>query len=45
MNLSTDSKKPVGNGIITCFNKKQAKARGFKGREAARAIKSVLSQK
>ena len=45
MNLSTDSKKPVGNGIITCFNKKQAKARGVKGREAARATKSVLSQK
>jgi len=44
MNLSVDSKKPVGNGIITCLNKKQAKARGKKGKEAAQAIISVLSQ-
>jgi len=44
MNISVDSKKPIGNGIITCFNKKQAKLRGKKGKEAARAIKSVLSQ-
>ena len=44
MNLSVDSKKPIGNGIITCLNKKQAKARGKKGKEAAKAIISVLSQ-
>ena len=44
MNISVDSKKPIGNGIITCLNKKQAKLRGKKGKEAARAIKSVLSQ-
>tara|TARA_B100000965_G_C18951258_1_gene481481 strand:+ start:39 stop:419 length:381 start_codon:yes stop_codon:yes gene_type:complete len=44
MNLSIDSKKPVGNGIITCLNKKQAKARGKKGKEAAKAVISVLSQ-
>ena len=24
MNISVESKKPVGNGIITCLNKKQA---------------------
>tara|TARA_Y100001970_G_C14098449_1_gene784073 strand:+ start:752 stop:1132 length:381 start_codon:yes stop_codon:yes gene_type:complete len=44
MKLSVDSKKPIGNGIITCLNKKQAKARGKKGKEAARAVISILSQ-
>jgi len=44
MNLSVDSKKPIGNGIITCLNKKQAKARSKKGREAAEAVISVLSK-
>jgi len=44
MNLSVDSKKPIGNGIITCLNMKQAKARGKKGKEAAQAVISVLSQ-
>ena len=44
MNLSTSSKKPIGNGIITCLNMKQAKARGKKGKEAAHAVFSVLSQ-
>ena len=43
MNISVDSKKPVGNGIITCLNKKQALARGKKGREAANAVKVILS--
>ena len=45
MQISIDSKKPIGNGIITCLNMKQAKARKKKGTEAARAILSVLSQK
>ena len=44
MNLSVNSKKPIGNGIITCLNMKQAKARSKKGKEAAEAIISVLSQ-
>ena len=44
MNISVDKKKPIGNGIITCLNKKQAKARGKKGKEAANAIISILSQ-
>ena len=44
MNLSVDSKKPIGNGIITCLNMKQAKARNKKGKEAAKAVISVLSQ-
>ena len=45
MNLSVISKKPIGNGIITCLNKKQAIARKKKGAEAANAIISILSQK
>ena len=45
MNLSLESNKPVGNGIITCLNMKQAKARKKKGAEAAEAVISVLSQK
>ena len=44
MNLSISSNKPIGNGIITCLNMKQAKARGKKGKEAAHAVFSVLSQ-
>ena len=45
MKLSIDYKKPIGNGIITCLNMKQAIARKKKGREAAQAVMSVLSQK
>ena len=45
MNLSIESRKPIGNGIITCLNKKQAIDRKKKGAEAAMAVLSVLSQK
>ena len=45
MKLSIDSKKPIGNGIITCLNMKQAIVRKKKGAEAANAVLSVLSQK
>ena len=45
MKLSIDSKKPIGNGIITCLNITQARARRKKGAEAAEAVISVLSQK
>jgi len=45
MKLSINSKKPIGNGIITCLNMKQAIVRKKKGAEAAYAIMSVLSQK
>ena len=45
MDLSVMSKKPIGNGIITCLNMSQAKARKKKGLEAAKAVVSVLSQK
>ena len=44
MKLSVDNKKPIGNGIITCLNMSQAIARKKKGREAAQAVISVLSQ-
>ena len=45
MKLSVESKKPIGNGIITCLNMAQARARRKKGAEAAEAVISVLSQK
>ena len=46
-NLSVQSKKPIGNGILTCNNKKQAAKRADpkikdKGGDAAYAIISVL---
>ena len=44
MNISIKNKKPIGNGIITCLNMKQAVDRKKKGKEAAIALKSVLSQ-
>ena len=50
MKLSIDSKKPIGNGILTCLNYKQAKNRSMKKREkegkgieAARALIEVLN--
>ena len=47
MNLSIQYKKPIGNGIITCLNRKQALERADplkknKGGEAAKAVLSVL---
>tara|TARA_B110000259_G_scaffold173867_1_gene207565 strand:- start:332 stop:721 length:390 start_codon:yes stop_codon:yes gene_type:complete len=45
MKLAIGNKKPIGNGIITCLNMKQAIVRKNKGREAAKAVISVLSQK
>ena len=45
MRLSRESKKPIGNGIITCLNMRQAVARKKKGSEAAKAVLSVQSQK
>ena len=48
LDLSIKSKKPIGNGILTCNNKKQAIKRanpklGDKGGDAAKAIISVLN--
>jgi len=46
MHLSITYKKPIGNGIITCLNKKQAFARSNKknnkGKESAKVIISLL---
>jgi len=44
MKLSIQSKKPIGNGILTCLNMKQAIIRKKKGREAAQAVLSILNQ-
>ena len=44
MKISVVSKKPVGNGIITCLNMKQDIKRKHKGKEASKAVISVLSQ-
>ena len=44
MKLSVDFKKPIGNGIITCLTMNQAINRNQKGKEASRAVISVLSQ-
>ena len=48
INLSIKSKKPIGNGILTCNNKKQAVKRADlnkkdKGGDAAEAIISVFN--
>jgi len=47
MKLSIEFKKPIGNGVITCLNKKQALERANpmgkdKGGETARAVLSVF---
>ena len=44
MQLAVINKKPVGNGIITCLNMSQAKARLKKGAEASNAVISILNQ-
>ena len=48
MDLSITHKKPIGNGVITCLNIKQAIERSNsqkknKGGEAAKAVLSVLN--
>mgnify|MGYP001182728291 FL=1 len=43
MSLSINSKKPIGNGIITSLNLSQAKKRSMiKGKEAADAVIGIL---
>ncbi len=42
LNLSIKSKKPIGNGLITSYNKKQALQRLNNGKEAAQAVIEVL---
>jgi len=48
MDLSVESKKPIGNGIITCLNKKQALERAHPKRKniggnAVSAVKQTLT--
>ena len=48
MSLSIKHKKPIGNGLITCLNKKQALDRADpkkknKGAEAVKAVMKVLT--
>tara|TARA_B100001996_G_scaffold266060_1_gene207778 strand:+ start:49 stop:432 length:384 start_codon:yes stop_codon:yes gene_type:complete len=43
MSLSIINKKPIGNGIITCLNMNQAISRKKKGKEAAKALISILA--
>ena len=50
MNLSIKSKKPIGFGILTCNNLRQAKMRALiskknKGKEVASGIISILKNK
>ena len=42
MNLSITHKKPIGNGILTCLNKRQALKRLDKGAEALSAVEQVF---
>ena len=42
MDLSIKNKKPIGNGLITSFNEKQALQRLNNGKEAAEAVLDVL---
>lgn len=45
MQLSISHKKPIGNSIITSFNRPQAEARLEKGIEAVTAVLEVLKIK
>ena len=42
MQISVNEKKPIGNAILTCLNKNQAKDRFDRGAEAAKAVITVL---
>ena len=42
MDLSIKNKKPIGNGLVTSFNEKQALERLNNGKEAAQAVLDVL---
>ena len=43
INLAILSKKPIGNGILTCLNYKQVKKRYKKGADAVNAVLDVLN--
>ena len=40
--LSISYQKPIGNAVLTCLNKKQARLRANKGYEAAIAVCEIL---
>ena len=42
MQISITQKKPIGNSIITSFNKEQASKRFDRGKEAAKAVLEFL---
>ena len=42
MNISVSNKKPIGNSILTLFNKKQANKRFNRGKEAVQAVYKIL---
>ena len=43
MQISINEKKPIGNAILTCFNKDQSKNRFNRGAEAVNAVIVVLN--
>ena len=43
IDLSVAHKKPIGNGVLTCLNRKQARQRYTKGKEAAKAVLNIIS--
>ena len=43
MDISVSQKKPIGNGVLTCLNRKQATQRYNKGKEAAKAVLNIIS--
>ena len=45
MQISITEKKPIGNSIITLFNRDQSTQRFDRGKEAARAVLEVLKIK
>ena len=42
MEISISQKKPIGNAILTAYDKLQAKKRFMRGKESARAVIEVL---
>ena len=42
MQISINEKKPIGNAILTCFNRDQSKNRFNRGAEAVNAVMTVL---
>ena len=45
MQISIDQKKPIGNAVLTLYNKEQAKVRFNRGKEASKAVYEALKIK